>query len=661
MTRVGARGGARRRVESRLGAVAGVLAKHRARSLRRLVAALRVLAVLLAIGLLRPAVAFAATSARLEASERQVGLGEPFTITLTVETSGGVDVGAPKLELPAGVELRGGPSESSQQSVELSSRGMVRKQSVSLTWVVAATKLGALRLGPATALADGERVEGRAVTVEVLRQAPPRAASRRGRGGRRDPFGMFPDPGWDPFDLLRNLPLGAGPGVPELAPAPPEAAVSEAPDDTAFVRLVVEPTDPVVGQQVRARLFAYARAGALRLSDVTKPTWRDVVTLPLAEHDSVVPASLEIAGEPWQVVELSDEAVFPLVAGELTLGGIEVTFEGGGRSRARLGALRRKAPPVVLDVKAPPTAGRPLGYRLGDVGEYHLTATVEPRAVSSGDSVAVTARLEGVGYVPPALEVPRANGVEWLPPTVTEGLGADAGRIVGWRQFVYLVRLAGPGDVDLGALRVSFWNPATERYDVASAELGRVEVGAPTAAPPVSNAEVGRRGLALLGAPRGALSAGQPEPAAWAGESWYWILVAGMPGAVVLARLGAAYAKRRRARRGDEESPRSKTRASLAVARATESPAERTRALYAAMGHALEAATGLNPRGMQRRDLPPVLESKGLPAELVEEVVAVLEELEQARFTGEGAASPEANARATKLVRRLLARGGTGR
>ena len=51
---------------------------------------------------------------------------------------------------------------------------------------------------------------------------------------------------------------------------------------------------------------------------------------------------------------------------------------------------RRVAEDFAIVVTEPPVANRPVGYRLGDVGQFQVSALVQPRRVDEGGSVAVT-------------------------------------------------------------------------------------------------------------------------------------------------------------------------------------------------------------------------------------------------------------------------------
>src|SRR6185295_18275056 len=99
---------------------------------------------------------------------------------------------------------------------------------------------------------------------------------------------------------------------------------------------------------------------------------------------------------------LDQMAIFPLKAGDLHTGQVRFTF-GGPTLRA---VIERSSQDHVIHVTEPPRAGRPVGYTLGDVGNFSLSASVDPRKVDQGGEVAVRIDLSGTGNLPAQLRMP---------------------------------------------------------------------------------------------------------------------------------------------------------------------------------------------------------------------------------------------------------------
>src|SRR5262249_49867607 len=147
--------------------------------------------------------------------------------------------------------------------------------------------------------------------------------------------------------------------------------------------------------------------------------------------------AVSINGVLWRAELVEKKALFPLRAGDLEIGPMQYTFVDGRNSGIR---MVRESQPMQVHVTEPPVAGRPVGYHIGDVGSYSLSATVEPRTTEVGGAVAVTATLSGIGNVPNAVRIPASSAAEWLEPQVRENIDIENGKIRGSRTFSYVVR-----------------------------------------------------------------------------------------------------------------------------------------------------------------------------------------------------------------------------
>lgn len=603
--------------------------------------------VLLALTL--AALASAQTPGRLTVSPNRVEVGEAFSVELTVDALEQSTPTAPKLKLPKNVQLRSGPSIGTSVNIQLDRGGLRKNYAVSLSWVLVASKTGKYSIGPASFSLGNKLVTGEAQPVEVVEAGTQPRARRR----RSDPFSRFPDP----FGRLGRMPdfpdfpsLRAR-SAPLAPPAPDAAYVEHAPDSRAFIRIVATPAHAVVGQEVRVRIFAYGQGGPFRVISMDEPDRPDFVAMPLTSPDITQNlTSLEIDGEPWYVMEVSDTAMFPLHAGDLTIGSVSAKIDGVRFGSRRRGPLKRRAPAVTIHVSDPPAQGRPAGYQIGDVGNYNLTAEVSARRGAVGESIAVTARLAGRGNVPPKLKVPFQHGIEWLEPTITEQLTPFDGAITGWRQFVYLVRLNEEGNVDLGELTLPYWNPDLHTYEVAAARLGTVRVRASAS---TASAALPLRGLDLLGPPRAVLAAMPPVSEPWTEQSWYWALLIGAPFVVGLVWAGSAFSARPRRDPNESRVGPRHVRAEMVRAK---SAAQQGHAADAASGaeralhHAIEVALGVNARGMLRTELERSLRENGVPDPVARSACHILETAEAMRYTGAAGGAKERDGGRDKSV-----------
>lgn len=587
--------------------------------------------------LLLPAACLVATTqanaqVSVQMSARKVEVGQTFQLQISAMSSSGKAPSDPELPVPPDFRVSG-PSIGSQTQVSMLGGSIVQKSGISATWTLSGTRAGKFTLGPASVELDGRRVKSEAITVEVVPEGtlPPPRRSR----SPFDPFGFFdPFGGGSPFSQSPFFDQDVEPREPVV---PEEYRLETAPDPIAFLRVSVTPKRAVVGEQVTLRVYAYGARGSYQLSDVKEPSRAEFLSYPLSDPDDdlVVP----IDGTRFLTKKIYQHALFPLRAGKLTIGALSATFE-GARYRSRT-PLRRTTGDVEIEVVEPPLEGRPPGYRIGDVGEFELSATVEPKQVAAGDAVSVVARLEGKGNLPYTLNVPARRGVEWLDPTVNENIQPDGSRIGGVRTFSYVVKLTEPGETDLGEIALPYYDAARKRYGIARAELGKVRV---TGSAPKSSqaANAVTDVLAPFLAPREKLAAFPTAREPFTHHAGFWYALFGTPLAVVLVAGGVAAGENvRRRLRARQDSPERAARDALqkaADAARAGRRAEATTSLERALFLAIEARTGLRARAVLASELATALANRGIHRAVAERVVRLLEQCETARFTGSAAA-----------------------
>jgi hypothetical protein len=461
----------------------------------------------------------------------------------------------------------------------------------------------------------------------------------------------MPIPGFD-FD--------DGDSLEQLPAVPEELRVEHARDPLAFLNATVDKTRVVVGEQLTFRIVAYGGRGPFRETNTTEPSRGDFLGFSLIENSQGERVyAMEIDGKLWHAAKVRELALFPIRAGKLSLGSMKMGFEGRGYpGSGSAQGLMRQSNPLEIAVVEPPMQGRPAGYKVGDVGQFRLTATVEPRSISAGEAVSVVVSLEGKGNLPYKLRTPEQRGVEWLEPTTTEQIEPQDGVIGGQRKFTYVVRLASAGNIDLGAITLPFWDPEKRAYDTASAALGTVQVvgqaasATDTPAPaPASDA------LANVLMPRRTLGPPARATRPLTDRGWFWAALLGGPLAVVVAAGSVRIGRSARTRWSTRQTSHSRLAAqALATARAAADgdAAQAATHVERALFVTLEGAHGVRARGLLRRELGPELLRLGFPEGTVVELTTLLDTCDALRFTGDSAlAGPQLVARAEGLVRQL--------
>jgi hypothetical protein len=610
--------------------------------------------------LLSTSVARAQVELDTQIGAHKIELGTSVEFQITAMSGSDEPLQNPRLAPVPGLSISG-PSIGTRSSLTFGNGRMLRQTSVTATWNVRALKIGTYHVGPATFDLGGQRFQGRAESLEVVAQG---TLPRTPRGGPApfDPFRFFdPFSGGSPFPPGLFPPNDLDQQPEELPPVPDELKLEKAPDPIAFVRVVVTPKHPVVGEQVTVRFYAYGSRGLFQPANLVDPKYPEFLDY-TSQQESFVenPVQVPIGEQVFIALPVRELYLFPLHAGRLSIGQLTVTFI-GGRYMANP-PITRSSSPVTVEVTEPPLDGRPPGYRVGDVGTLELSVAVDPRRVTAGDTVGVVAKLEGTGSIPTALRVPEQRSVEWLEPTHVDEVHAEHGTVRGFRAFTYLVKMKEPGRVDLGDLTLPYWDPRRRAYAVARANLGKIEVSPSQKPAPVTSASGSAKSdftdvLALK--PRMKLGAYSAKPEPFTDGMRFWYLLLGAPLAVALSGLGVDLGTRLRRRLSTARS--SPVRLAQEALRSAEVSAKGSEiaktaaAVERALFLAIEAGTGIRARALLKDDLRSALVAAGTDAPTVERTLELLDACEVARFTGKSPDLPpkELCARARGLLGEL--------
>lgn len=530
----------------------------------------------------------------------------------------------------------------------------------SSVWTVRASKVGTFTLGPASVDVGGSRRSASTVKITVVpvgkapKQAP-RAPDPFDPFGTGNPFDLFNQGGQGPSSLRdlmddprRRIPMDARYAL--EAPRAPKA----------FLRAVPDKTRAVVGEQVKLDVLLYSLPDVElgRAQDVHVPSAPDFTRRPLVDAGPAKNLGRTTVGDrAWDVELVLRDALFPVKAGRLVVGPMSMVLTG-----SRVGY--RESESVAVEVTEPPLAGRPVGYAIGDVGDYALSASVSPRKTTRGEAVGVQVELRGTGNLPSQLVLPEVNGVEWMDAQAKETIGAEREeRIGGTRTFTYVVRLEREGAVDLGEVKLPYWDPDRKSYRVARASLGIIDVAKGMARARGDAGAPRDEDRALLDLPKArAQLEGAADVRYLTERRGYWASVFGAPLACAGAlAFGGALVRARARRRERAPDPERLAKTRLAEAEAALGGTDGSAAL-AAVAKALEASvlaqTGVNIRGTTGRALVAELTERGVSGEAAEEISAILRACEDARFSPAGVSVQVARDIGSRMVRvrSLLAR-----
>lgn len=605
---------------------------------------------------------------RTEVSARRVGVGQTFEVSVTaIQGTGEPEPASPRLSVRGEAQVRG-PSISSQQRIMMRNFNFDTEQSVVARWQVTPTQVGKLVVGPGTFQVGGKALQGETIVVEVVEeaQAQPR---RRGFDPRslfgQDPFDSFGD---DPFADMDDL-LKRHRSQFQIPPVPPEYLAPRALDEVAFLHVVLDKQRVVLGEPVRLTVLAYGSRGNFREVSPNEPSLSDFLSYSVIESSHDQPAyGAELDGTRYVVRKLREYVLIPLKTGSLEIGSMTAVLQGNRGAYPSQGSplgMLVSGPKSQVQVVEPPMKGRPDGYFPGDVGKYELKVDVSPREVTAGEFIQVIVQIQGEGEIPSRVLLPESRDLTWEEPTIKGGPEIRDDILQGTRTLDYAVQVHTPGALDLGEVRLPFYDHERQTYRTARVSLGRVEVSAPKgstppgATPPSldprpTTGDDGRDSTGIPFVPRARAGSYAPGFGLESTPLWPWVAVWGLPGLVLLGlgghRVGVLFSRRR-----SSSSKGVSTDELRAAKKCLESQDERgaVRHLERALYDAIERATGRNVKGVLREQVGSELGEAGEDEELSRACQAVLEALDQVRYDTEAASLPALLDETSALCSRL--------
>jgi hypothetical protein len=466
-----------------------------------------------------------------------------------------------------------------------------------------------------------------------------------------------------PVVEVTGAPTPAAPVIAEAGSRPTEA------QGDVFVWASVDKARAFVGEPIAYELEIYERVRFQNIHLRELPGFLDFWSEALPEGKQRAEV---VAGVAYRVHPGMRRALFPQRAGSLTISAAQVGV--GARRRVSGQALQIEVLPL-------PAAGQPPGFSPNNVGTFTIAAKVDRAAVKVGEPFTLTVTIRGDGNIrtidPGAW--PELPGMRRYDPKVETKVVVGE-RFGGERRYDFLVIPEVGGALTIPAFTFAYFDPAKERYEVASTPTLAIEVEGPPATVNAGGARELSEEAGASDAAQGAedellapIFAGEGLTRAAAREPWltYERWQVGMAAAPALGIAGWAAAGLHR-RYGADAAGRARA-AKLARQRELVSQAERAVSsgdgFHGALAQALQTLAleraGAAGEGLPRRGLLELLRRRGCDPVEVTMLGDLLDRCDAARFganAGENAsARREVLAQAMKLLRSSsLARGGGG-
>ncbi len=391
-------------------------------------------------------------------------IGEQAQLTVTVNEPSGIS--EPVMPAVDGIEI---VPQGFTQSMQITN--MKVKLTKSYIYVVIPHEAGEFTIGPVQIDQEGKTYQSRTLNLSV-----------------RKPIQAQTTKSADSVSLEKS--------------AQGQATKPSAPQNV-LVEASIDNVNPFVGQQITL-LFRFAQRAAARIPRAFYEI-PDLSDFSREGMDNKREYKKNIGGVEYGVTEIT-VPLFPIKEGQVTIGSITFRYDEVVSSQRR----RRVSPfsqgpfdegffdddflglfdsmrterkiaqtqPLEIHVRSLPLDGRPKHFG-GGVGSFTLNANLSTDEVKVGESVTLTVELGGSGNIrhlaDPVIDVENVKTYSDTPVTKVE---SNQDTIVGKKIYKLGLVPQQPGDIIIPPISVPYFNPKTERYEIAASQPLLLKVNA---------------------------------------------------------------------------------------------------------------------------------------------------------------------------------------
>lgn len=630
--------------------------------------------------------AAAQVTVAIEPSRTSVAVGERFRVDVQVIS----EAGAPEAlgPLPTGGFAVLGTNQSQAMEFSFGMGRNVQRVRTTQSYTLQAQAPGTFTLGPVQAQVGGRLYSSGTVQLLV----------RPGGGNQPQPVQPQPIqpliPGWPtappmptptptapPSSTTEEVPLSScrrpdGSALPSQGADGPATCTVVRPG--LFFQLEVTDLQVYLGEPLRMQIRAFVErsevgfsVGALFSQLIRKEPSLEGFLRTNLERRELRLETQTVQGRSYLWTTLRDKLLYPTREGRLVIGAVEGELSVPDLFRPR--SIRRGTAALPITVLSLPADGRPAGFSPNNVGaSLQVEARANPTAVRAGESVEVTLLLRGEGNLAGfRLDPPELPGTTVLKAS-DRVVEPTADELLGRRTVTFLVTPSQPGELDVAAFGVTYFDYAAGAYRTARPAGQRIAV---TPGEPGAAAEAAAASDGPTATPPGQPTAsvrpwddlGRPA-APWHAHLLFWALLLAPPLSLAGSYAWSGTARALRRRRGQVR-PGDVFRRSLAAlhrvarGRSGDDAAVQLAAVEAALLDYLEARVGEPLRGYATADLQRRLVAAGFAEPLVARLLAQLESCAFGRFAPSESRERGASetARSAEQVLRELERAPAGR
>ena len=389
-------------------------------------------------------------SVTAEVSPNPVGVDEQVSLTITVVGGGAERPQIPKI---TGLKLTVGPSVSNQfQWINGQS-----SSSQSFTYILLPEAEGTVKVPPIAIRANGKTYHTGEITLKVLKEVAGQSQAPR----RRSPFSVLDDMGLEEDSPLRDR-------------TPRRAEVLTVAD--------LDKRSAFVGEQVTLTYKILTQLPITQVEVKEIPSlngfWVEEIEVP----KNPTAANRIVNGKQYAEYVIKKQALFPTKEGALqipsaTFGLAVRTSSGGFFSLGTQESVFRKTEAITVRVAPLPDAGKPASFN-GAVGNFRLESVIDKPTAETGEALNLKIMLSGTGNLKTITEFPLPDlpGFKIYSSKNNDQVTVRNDVLQGNKSWEYVIIPQAPGKERIPNLKFFYFSPAAKQYREASAPSLEVAV-----------------------------------------------------------------------------------------------------------------------------------------------------------------------------------------
>lgn len=395
-------------------------------------------------------------------TSNQVSLGQPLIYKITVESDESGAVGEPRLPDLEGFELVNRTQGMEARSEFVNGKfSFVRKQVYS--YQLKPRKSGDLLIGKAEVVVGEKTYTTQPIRINVKAGAAAQVAQEE----EVDDVSA-----WDEADEMFNQ---------LLKRAIPQA--QEVPDlndkEAFFIRVELDKKKVYAGEQITATWYLYTQNTLTNFEPIKYPDlkgfWKEDIEIATRLNFQTE----VINGIPYRKALLVSYALFPIKSGSSIIDSYKLRASAlMANPLSAFGkpySFTKTNPPVKIDVMPLPS-GQPQDFN-GAVGQFQMSAKVDKTQVPANEPFSLRVKLEGRGNAKqvelPTLNLPQE--FETFDTKADSKFFKDGSSV---KEFEVLIIPRKEGKLTIPSISMSYFNPATRKYERTQTQAIEMSVGA---------------------------------------------------------------------------------------------------------------------------------------------------------------------------------------